>query len=603
MLSLSAELLQKVLSFLPLSDRMRAGLVSRSFLAAATAATADLTLVLKNQQRMDSLQLYLGKHGAHLTSLTLKRSLFEHALDLSRLPCKHLQALRAENCTMQLDGQPGSSRQGLLHECTALTQLDFCNFEGDFRTVLSPLSALTRLQHLVLDDPGSTLPLEGLGWFPLPVGFLGHFSQLTYLNLGLELGGAVDWGALPLLRKVHITLSDLAGADLAGMRQLQQLSSLHVTAATELVFSSDVVPASVRRLNLRRVQLQPSPMCSLASLSLFEVQLPDAAALLEMLAQLQQLTSLSSIDPVCEWPAATAAYAGLTASSKLQELLLHGCEPPVGVWQHVFAHSKRLPELRRAGLWWYGMDGIAISPTPAGLQFSSGDVQRLATCCPGLVDLCIALHPDADLTPLSKLTGLTELNLEGASARGVAVLAALTGLCTLQLHSRHASLVEERWLLPLTALRQMTWLSCRPYVYQYPDGSEYCDGPELLFHHEEVSWVVGCAWLTYACHWQELACCADLCQKFLQGHLMQLPGGQLSCLNFLLPCCARGVLLFAAGRFVSTRGAVGPAAAHGNARRQHCAQHCPWLGPAVGPGTGPSARNSSWRCRTLGLLS
>jgi hypothetical protein len=36
------------------------------------------------------------------------------------------------------------------------------------------------------------------------------------------------------------------------------------------------------------------------------------------------------------WPPASAAYAGLTASSQLQELSLANCQLPPGIWQHFF---------------------------------------------------------------------------------------------------------------------------------------------------------------------------------------------------------------------------------------------------------------------------
>ena len=46
------------------------------------------------------------------------------------------------------------------------------------------------------------------------------------------------------------------------------------------------------------------------------------------------------------WPPASAAYAGLTASSQLQELSLANCQLPPGIWQHVFPVGRQLTQLQ-----------------------------------------------------------------------------------------------------------------------------------------------------------------------------------------------------------------------------------------------------------------
>lgn len=81
------------------------------------------------------------------------------------------------------------------------------------------------------------------------------------------------------------------------------------------------------------------------------MQLDDAAALLAALAELQQLTFILIMDPAHGWPAAGPAYAAITASSKLQQLMLYGCQPPAGIWPHVFAPGKQLQELLLVALW------------------------------------------------------------------------------------------------------------------------------------------------------------------------------------------------------------------------------------------------------------
>jgi hypothetical protein len=42
-----------------------------------------------------------------------------------------------------------------------------------------------------------------------------------------------------------------------------------------------------------------------------------------------------------------AAYAALTASSKLQQLDISSCVLPAGVWQYVFPVGRQLPHLQK----------------------------------------------------------------------------------------------------------------------------------------------------------------------------------------------------------------------------------------------------------------
>lgn len=61
----------------------------------------------------------------------------------------------------------------------------------------------------------------------------------------------------------------------------------------------------------------------------------DEVPLLALLAKLKQLRVLGLCNMSAQWPAPSEAYAGITASSKLQRLDLRSCWVPHGVWQHV----------------------------------------------------------------------------------------------------------------------------------------------------------------------------------------------------------------------------------------------------------------------------
>jgi hypothetical protein len=72
------------------------------------------------------------------------------------------------------------------------------------------------------------------------------------------------------------------------------------------------------------------------------------AQLLSHLQPLQQLTNLNlahslTADEQDSPPA--AAYAALTASSKLQHLDLTCCTLQAGAWQHMFPAGRQLPQL------------------------------------------------------------------------------------------------------------------------------------------------------------------------------------------------------------------------------------------------------------------
>jgi hypothetical protein len=74
----------------------------------------------------------------------------------------------------------------------------------------------------------------------------------------------------------------------------------------------------------------------------------ELAQLLLQLHSLQQLKHLNlrgTVREVREGTPAAAAFAGLTASSKLQHLNISCCTLPAGAWQHIFSAGRRLSHL------------------------------------------------------------------------------------------------------------------------------------------------------------------------------------------------------------------------------------------------------------------
>jgi hypothetical protein len=139
-------------------------------------------------------------------------------------------------------------------------------------------------------------------------------------------------------------------------------------------------------------------------------------AFLVDLQQLTQLTYLSFKDTLFHddvTPA--AAYAALTASSKLQLLHLHWCKMPTAAWQHMLPLGKQLPHL----------EDLEFFDCP---PMSATDIASLVSCCPSLQRLRLSRlqgDPVQVLTPLCSLTGLQDLSLYGPKGNGDAALGCL----------------------------------------------------------------------------------------------------------------------------------------------------------------------------------
>jgi hypothetical protein len=111
-------------------------------------------------------------------------------------------------------------------------------------------------------------------------------------------------------------------------------------------------------LCLERVRVEPSQLHGLSELAYLHLAGAsfNPSDLLGMLGQLTRLQRLHIVqeaafgwgerygDPI--WPAPSALFTGLTASSRLQEIVLDHCMLPVGIWPHAFPAGRLLPELR-----------------------------------------------------------------------------------------------------------------------------------------------------------------------------------------------------------------------------------------------------------------
>lgn len=176
----------------------------------------------------------------------------------------------------------------------------------------------------------------------------------------------------------------------------------------------------------------------------------DTAALLGGLQQLQLLTYLD-LERCMRHVVDVAAYAALSASSKLRSLTISGCELPQGMWQHIAANEGHLLCLTRLMANLHECDSSA--------PFITNDMAGLATCCPALLELDITGATDTPqcLRPLVHLTALDMLNASNVDdAAAAAVLAHLTRLVVLDIRS---STIHDIGLLQLTTLVHLTRLT------------------------------------------------------------------------------------------------------------------------------------------------
>jgi hypothetical protein len=177
------------------------------------------------------------------------------------------------------------------------------------------------------------------------------------------------------------------------------------------------------------------------------------AGVAQLLLELQHLTQLTHLDLTnsCQWRGdaggpspAPAAYASLTASSRLQHLDFSHNTLPSAAWQYMCPPGRTLPQLRYLNISYI---------QEAGGTWVLPDTSALVSSCPGLLALRTSMPcSTAQLAPLQQLTGLTTLVMGSGYTddfEGVQALCQLTGLQDLDLW---AARTTDARILQLTQL-------------------------------------------------------------------------------------------------------------------------------------------------------
>lgn len=127
--AIPAEVLSRIISFVPTEQRLTScTLVSRCWAQATAAATSSIS-VGQLHSVSTALQEYLRKHGQHITNMELWEPItasWQQCTLVRTLPCLNLVQLQLARVHVQL--LPGGGHHGVLHSCTALQSLTLIQY-------------------------------------------------------------------------------------------------------------------------------------------------------------------------------------------------------------------------------------------------------------------------------------------------------------------------------------------------------------------------------------------------------------------------------------------------------------------------------------------
>ena len=442
---------------------------------AAVLALRSITVVVTKHAQADCVLRYLEKHAKHVDSLELEGGVKFGRTALGALPMDlRLRSLHLDKWQLQGVGLQG--KLGPLGEVSALKQLCLrhCEVLDGMADVLAAtlLRLPAGLEHLCISGLHRSTNID----MDFAARVIQQLQGLTYLELADLKLPAVD------------PVRGQASPALQSLRSLTQLRDLRLDDVRDDMTITASMLSGMRDLTRLElccsVKLQPGALAGKTRLQhlylgIWHKDAGELAQLLSYMQHLQQLTHLNIQHNMTvvkdEAPLPPAAYAALTASSKLQVLDAREFGLPVDAWRHVFPPGSQLPDLHALAIWVTGTYAAAGSfPTPDGTS--------LVSCCPGLRSLYMANVPfnAAVLAPLTGLCGLKELNVDNceATVEGMGALCQLTGLRYLVVVAP-AALEQVGLLLQLTKLKQLTTLAYLVPVHPGP-GEVVVNRYELL---------------------------------------------------------------------------------------------------------------------------
>lgn len=298
---------------------------AHSRLHQVVTARSSIKATIGTNEQMDSMLLYASKYGQNVDSLFV-RGIDRTEVSIRQLPSDlRLRSLQLRNVGVQL--QQGYGFQGILGAAAgiaALKQLRLRDCElldvGTPARMEAALGLLpTGLEHLSINK----LSLyeedsEFFGAASFPSEALQPLQQLTHLELaGLEVYGPQDtWQPLQALTLLaDLRLSNMHRITASALSQAHRLTRLQLLADEECTY--DVEPGVLAgKAMLQHLEM---PSCITLGGAAGEDQLLSHLQHMQQLTHLDLMGSLRAVEEN-QPHAAAAAYAALTASSKLHTL-------------------------------------------------------------------------------------------------------------------------------------------------------------------------------------------------------------------------------------------------------------------------------------------
>jgi len=474
---LTPELLARVLSHLPLQQRLRdCALVSKAWHKSVIMATSTVDLRPCPQAKCDEVSAWLQAHGdaAAISSLRVTDGRTTPPATL-KFPTQALRDLRDLSlCGLQVT--PADPAAPVLQNLALLTSLELI----DCLLTLRGLEGLTSLRRLFIQSLASG-PMDESNCI-LVAAALPALTNLTFLVVdGPVSADTFSQPCSTLQRLEHLALCG-DGATAALMVALPPaLTALAITCPSGQELPEDVTTTSAQglceatglhTLNLNRIAtFHPAVLAKLQGLRRLSVDCEHMArdpgthglAILSTLTELQDL-KLYSRDLA---PAATPPqdYTTLTASSQLTAL--EAVRLPAEAYRTIFPPGCHLPHMR------------ALTCGPQ-LLTDHAALQRVIASCPNLAAFNQvyagpegeAAGADAEavvegLRLLARLPRLVVLELVEIVLPRLAwrAMAQLSGLRSLEV--QNSSLRCMSGLLELTACRSLTWLKTETFLPEY----------------------------------------------------------------------------------------------------------------------------------------
>ena len=203
---------------------------------AAVTVLHSIDIPILQQQRLDSVLLYLDRHGSHVNSLNLRRPLQQRLTILQLPPSLQLHSLQLSGWRLQL--LPGNGFQGVLGAavaakppCLKHLQLYNCALLDGAKGLAAALLQLPALEHFSLES----LPHVLDSVVHLPFQVLQQLQRLTHLTLAGPAPQDPDLQLLQVLTRLADLRLGFSASDegvttsmpasmLSGMHQLRCIS-------------------------------------------------------------------------------------------------------------------------------------------------------------------------------------------------------------------------------------------------------------------------------------------------------------------------------------------------------------------------------------------